>query len=181
MLEWHSISHIFFLFSDLIVRLPFFEVVVETNIFHNIAPFELAFIWMYYHYKAQFLMQMYCFYAVRRNSSKLWSTTIMSSMYILQLYVLAFLALLLGKRTNFKSSKFEKTCFVTINFYWVVRIFPVNSCHLRVGKFLSRRPTFRTRNLTCAPDRARKKCGPLIAKVYVLGTTRNIVFCSLFT
>ena len=47
-----------------------------------------------------------------------------------------------------------------------------------VDKFLSRRPTFRARNLTCAPDRARKKMGAQ-NHVHVLDTTRNVAFCSL--
>ena len=48
-----------------------------------------------------------------------------------------------------------------------------------VDKFLSRRSTFRARNLACAPDRARQKNEPLKIKVHVLDTTRNIAFCSL--
>ena len=37
-----------------------------------------------------------------------------------------------------------------------------------MDKFLSRRPTFRGRNLACAPDQARKKNGPLKTKVHAL-------------
>ena len=44
-----------------------------------------------------------------------------------------------------------------------------------MDKFLSRHPTFRARNLTCAPDRALK------TKVHVLDTTRNAAVCSLLS
>ena len=61
------------------------------------------------------------------------------------------------------------------HFYWFA--FIINT---GVGKFPFRRPTFRTRKLTCAPDLIRKKRA-LKSKVQVLDTTRNTYFCSLLS